>query len=210
MGFVAFGYLAQKPIKYIGRRGKVNKYAYLVSDEWGNEKIQVQSLLVVGQGQAPGDVYPELAASMVLVPDGLEVAPGWRWNGKTFVEPKPDKPGYIWDTTTGGWLYKAELDSPGPEYRWDGSKWVKWRFSKLAFYSLFTLSERIALKTAISGGNAIAAVIDDSLKLAEFISIDDLDTINVIQTLTSEMGGNVLTPERAAEILAGVKYEPKD
>ncbi|MDR2946320.1 MAG: hypothetical protein LBV79_06210, partial [Candidatus Adiutrix sp.] len=95
---------------------------------------------------------------------------------------------------------------PGDGYELRGDEWWKVRFSKLAFRSRFTLSEKVAIKTAIAAGNFVTASIYDDLMVADFIDVTDPSTIQALGALASDVGGQVVTPERAAEILAGEKY----
>lgn len=115
-------------------------------------------------------------------------------------------PAYEWDSQTGKWTYKAELDRPGDDYDFMGGQWVKIRFTKLAFFNLFTMAEKMTFKTVIAGGNMAAAVIHDSLTMAEYIDVQDPATIQALHVLADDSGGSVLTPDRAGEILAGVPH----
>lgn len=96
--------------------------------------------------------------------------------------------------------------SPGDEYDLVDNQWVRHRFSKLAFFNLFTMTEKVTFKKAIAGGNMVAGVIHDSLTMADYIDVTDPVTVEALYGLTGEAGGAVITPERAAEILAGVPY----
>ena len=94
----------------------------------------------------------------------------------------------------------------GDDYDLVDGQWVRHRFSKLAFFNLFTMAEKVTFKTVIAGGNMVAGVIHDSLTIADFIDVTDPATIEAVYGLASHAGGRVITTERAAEILAGVPY----
>lgn len=103
-----------------------------------------------------------------------------------------------------GELATIEDLRPGDDYDLIDGQWVKRRFSKLAFFNLFTMAEKVTFKTVIAAGNMVAGVIHDSLTMADYIDVADPATVEALYGLASEAGGNVITPERAAEILAGV------
>ena len=105
-----------------------------------------------------------------------------------------------------GELATIEDLRPGQDYDLIDGRWVRHRFSKLAFFSLFTMTEKVTFKTVIAGGNMVAGVIHDSLTMADYIDVTDPATVEALRGLASEAGGQVITPERAAEILAGVEY----
>ena len=105
----------------------------------------------------------------------------------------------------GGLAEISDLN-PGPDYDLAGDRWVRHRFSKLAFFSLFTMAEKVTFKTVIAGGNMVAGVIHDSLTMADYIDVTDPATVEALYGLASEAGGQVITQARAAEILAGVEY----
>ncbi len=108
-----------------------------------------------------------------------------------------------------GELATIEDLCPGDDYDLIGDQWVRRRFSKLAFFNLFTMNEKVAFKAAIAGGNLVAGVIHDSLTMADFIDVTDPATVEALHGLASETGGQVITAERAAEILAGVPHGEK-
>ena len=97
--------------------------------------------------------------------------------------------------------------NPGPDYvRRDGD-WWKIRFTKKEFLLLCGLPQVIALEAAIGGGNARAKAVHTLLMAAEYIDVTDPDTGLMVQLLTTEAGGSVLTAGQAAELLKGVRYE---
>jgi hypothetical protein len=74
---------------------------------------------------------------------------------------------------------------------------VRAPISKREFLKLFTPAEYAAIKTAAEG-NAVLDFYWQQFLLAEFISMDDPDTIGGINMLS---GIGLLTPARAIEIL---------
>jgi|GEM_PF-2976333 len=100
--------------------------------------------------------------------------------------------------------------SPGDDYIFRDGDWWKLRFSKKDFLLLCGLPQIVKLNTAISAGNALAQTVHDLLFAADYIDVTDPATIQMVQMLTTEAAGSVLTAEQAAAILQGVKYESAD
>jgi len=100
--------------------------------------------------------------------------------------------------------------NPGPAYERREEGWWKVCFSKKDFLLLCGLSRVLALNTAINEGNALAKTVHDLLMAAEYIDLRDAATENMIQLLTTDEAGSVLTALDAARILEGRKYDKSD
>lgn len=97
--------------------------------------------------------------------------------------------------------------NPGSDYEERDGEWWKIRFTKKEYLLLCGIAQVGALNAAINAGNVLAKTIHDLLMAADYIDVTDLDTIQMVQLLTTEPAGSVLTAEQAADILQGVKYE---
>lgn len=127
------------------------------------------------------------------------------WPDDLAAEPKPG-PAYEWESQSGQWVYRLELDSPGPDYRFMDGAWIRTRFSRKDFLLFCGLEKVMGLNAAINSGNIVAQTVHDLLFAAEYIEVSDPDTARMLGLLASEAGGNLFSAEEIAAILKGKPY----
>lgn len=96
--------------------------------------------------------------------------------------------------------------TPGSDYEKRGDNWWQIRFTRKEFLLHCGIQQVILFNTRVIEGNAIAKTVHDLLFASEYIDVNDSDTINLVNLLTTEVGGEVLTAEDATRILQGAKY----
>lgn len=95
--------------------------------------------------------------------------------------------------------------SPGIEYKFMYGAWKKDRFSKKEFMVLCGIDKILAVNNLIGMGNTIVQTVKDLLFAADYISLNDPMTGQMLNMLATEGGGNILTTNDILRILAG-KY----
>lgn len=93
---------------------------------------------------------------------------------------------------------------PGPDYekREDGV-FVRWRYSRKDFLLWCGIDKVAALNAARAAGNVMVETAKDLMMAAEYISIRDPDTVQMLGLLATPEGGNILTGDDVTRILAG-------
>ena len=99
---------------------------------------------------------------------------------------------------------------PGPDYEDLGNGvWRKWRYTRKEFLLHCGFDNITAVNAAIAAGNVVVETAKDLMMAAEFISIKDEDTAQMLGLLATPQGGSILKPDDVARILAGqVIHEP--
>ena len=82
-------------------------------------------------------------------------------------------------------------------------KLVKALYSKKEFMLWCGVDKMVAVNTAISSGNQLVKTIHDLLMAADYIDIQDPDTIQMISTLGSVNAGQILSTQDVERILGG-------
>jgi len=161
---------------------------------------------------APPDGQPEGYAIVAKADrSGWEIVPDYRADGAYNQEghwQKITSPGPLPD----GWTVEPPEPpfTPGPEYEQRGEEWWKVRFSKKDFLLLCGIPQVAKLNVAVAAGNALAKTVHDLLMASEYIDVTDPDTGQMVQLLTTEAAGSVLTADQAETILKGTKYVEAD
>ena len=143
---------------------------------------RVENRLVIETLSIPSDAnignyfVPQIAQQFIACPDKVEQ--NWtyedgKWKGPKL--PEPPKP----------------PEPPEPHY--------ETRIGKAEFLMLFTSAERVAIR-AERNNDPIVSDFFSVLEISEFIDVKEDTTINGVNYLASK---NLLTPQRAAEILKG-------
>ena len=93
---------------------------------------------------------------------------------------------------------------PGPDYeeQEDGT-WLRVRYSVKDFMLWVGFEKIVMANAAIAAGNVMVGAVKDLLMAADFISLKDPDTVQMLGMLATPEGGSILTPEDVARILAG-------
>lgn len=93
---------------------------------------------------------------------------------------------------------------PNGDCRFIDGQWMKVKFSKKEFLLLCGLPQ-IATLGEVKKTNPIVEAVYTLLMAAEYIDVTDTDTIEMVNLLATDAGGNVLTKEQASAVLAGIK-----
>jgi hypothetical protein len=140
-----------------------------------------------------------------------------RWNGEAWeqVENHKGKQGYLdgkphtvtdYGPLPAGWSDDPPPQpyDPGPDYEHVGDGvWVKWRYTRKDFLLWCGIDKIAALNAARAAGNVLVETAKDLMMAAEYISIRDPDTVQMLGLLTTPEGGGILTQADVARILAG-------
>lgn len=96
--------------------------------------------------------------------------------------------------------------NPYADYEFIDGEWIRVRYTKKAFM-LWCGVEKIAALNAIkASGNVMVETVKDLLMAADYIDIQDPDTIQMINLLATPMGGNIMTVDDVTRILSGEPY----
>lgn len=139
-----------------------------------------------------------------------------RWMGSTWalVENHKGKQGYLdgqpytirdYGPLPAGWSYAPPPQpfNPGPDYEERNGHWVRVTYTKKDFMLWCGMDKLVALNMALTAGNPLVKTVLDLLMAADFISIADPATAQMLGILATPEGGGILTPEDVARILAG-------
>lgn len=95
---------------------------------------------------------------------------------------------------------------PGPDYEKIGEAWVKVRFSRKDFMLHCSPELWMKLNAVKDAGNALAKFVHDLVTCADFVDVRDPATIEMVNLLTTEAAGKVLSTADAERILKGLPY----
>jgi hypothetical protein len=88
----------------------------------------------------------------------------------------------------------------------DGKK-VKIKYSKKEFMLWCGIPAIVNVNVQITQGNSLVKTVLDLLQAADYISLRDPDTAQMLGLLTTPEGGEIFTSEEVIRILAGEEYE---
>ena len=101
--------------------------------------------------------------------------------------------------------------TPGPDFaqREDGT-WYRFRYTRLGFIQWVGVDKYIVAQQQIAASNPVVMAIRDLIMAAEFISLQDPATVQMLHMMASPEAGCIIAPADVARILAGEDWvEPE-